>query len=602
LFCRNRYQDYDSGKKWCLPNIISGIEGFFSYSLEFCIILIGQMMNPIRILPCKGLLLAIFLLPFMTCYMEPVGYDANPSVYSPSGLSFRDLDSTGDEIEGVLYITPAEDESTVTEYNIYFGSSASKNAMAPVTVTATGATVTHTFGADTPLAGATHIWVCGVGPDGEYGGCRSLDIRDLVVEPVATPWPEVPSGLTLYDGRLYFRARNGTDGHELWYTDGVTTAMVMDSDPGGNGFESLPITIFNNELFFPADDGTVGNELGHYDGTTLEIEDVDPGADSSPEQFAGVSDYLYFYASSDSEFYRYDVATDTVTPTGSGPDVNNPDPSSVRTATYNDQVYLTCELTDGTWELCRVDIPSNEVRLFAELNPGLNSTPEAYTVFNDWLYFVAESGTVGREIHWTNGSTTGVLKDINGGTLNGADILISDEPMTVVNGKLFFRATDGVSGVEPWVSDGTTAGTTLLKDLNPSGPSAPTNDVAIGNRIYFSANGDSDGDMVTEGVEPWVTDGTASGTRMIKDINAGGGSSPGKYCAYGNLVFFRADDGTTGAEPWVTDGTSDGTYRIADINGGVGNSNPKEPVVYDGRLYFVADNGTAENLWVFYFR
>jgi ELWxxDGT repeat protein len=174
--------------------------------------------------------------------------------------------------------------------------------------------------------------------------------------------------------------------------------------------------------------------------------------------------------------------------------------------------------------------------------------------------------------------------------------------MTVVNGKLFFRATDGVSGVEPWVSDGTTAGTTLLKDLNPSGPSAPTNDVAIGNRIYFSANGDSDGDMVTEGVEPWVTDGTASGTRMIKDINAGGGSSPGKYCAYGNLVFFRADDGTTGVEPWVTDGTSDGTYRIADINGGVGNSNPKEPVVYDGRLYLVADNGTAENLWVFYFR
>src|SRR5438093_723651 len=41
------------------------------------------------------------------------------------------------------------------------------------------------------------------------------------------------------------------------------------------------------------------------------------------------------------------------------------------------------------------------------------------------------------------------------------------------NGTAFFRADDGVNGIELWKSDGTEWGTTLVKDINPAGDSSP---------------------------------------------------------------------------------------------------------------------------------
>jgi ELWxxDGT repeat protein len=44
----------------------------------------------------------------------------------------------------------------------------------------------------------------------------------------------------------------------------------------------------------------------------------------------------------------------------------------------------------------------------------------------------------------------------------------------VSNGTLYFIADDGVSGEELWKTDGTDAGTVLVKDINPgAGGSGP---------------------------------------------------------------------------------------------------------------------------------
>ncbi len=87
--------------------------------------------------------------------------------------------------------------------------------------------------------------------------------------------------------------------------------------------------------------------------------------------------------------------------------------------------------------------------------------------------------------------------------------------MINVGGMVFFGATDGVAGVELWKSDGTAAGTVMVKDIY-SGPFS--SDVKyltnVNGTVFFVAN---DG---TNGAELWKSDGTAAGTVMVKDLRA----------------------------------------------------------------------------------
>jgi ELWxxDGT repeat protein len=137
------------------------------------------------------------------------------------------------------------------------------------------------------------------------------------------------------------------------------------------------------------------------------------------------------------------------------------------------------------------------------------------------------------------------------------------KPVVAVD-QLFFAANDGVNGRELWKSDGTEAGTELVKDINPGeGDSNPKEFCAVGSLLYFQAN---DG---IHGAELWVTDGTNNGTHMVKDLYPGQGeSTPHALCAVDKRVFFAADTGNGGADLWVSDGTLEGTHLVAIANPG----------------------------------
>lgn len=244
-----------------------------------------------------------------------------------------------------------------------------------------------------------------------------------------------------------------------------------------------------------------------------------------------------------------------------------------------------------------------------DIFPNLTSSyPTCITAFNNRVFFWANHPSYGYEL-WTSDGTEGgtyLLKDINPGTKSSAKIGTTEEVLidyivkpvakfTEYNGALYFIANDGVHGYELWRTDGSAAGTYLVKDILPGAGSAfDTSATApkplfsvLNNVLYFVAN---DG---VYGKELWRTDGTNAGTYLLKDINPGSaGASTTEFKVGNGLLFFDANDGTHGLELWRTDGSAGGTVMVSDIQVQTGYENGSYPRTMafhlDGKLYFNA--------------
>lgn len=179
------------------------------------------------------------------------------------------------------------------------------------------------------------------------------------------------------------------------------------------------------------------------------------------------------------------------------------------------------------------------------------------------------------------------------GTAEGTTPLLTLEAprsigwMGTAGGRPVFLVRDSGQDLALWTSDGSEAGTQPLTTLADAAGRTPTTPLTEGSVLFAAADGVS-------GLEPWRTDGTAEGTARVADLAPGGaGSGPQGMHRMGSRVFFSADDGVTGRELWVTDGTASGTRQVMDLNPGAEGSAPTELVDVDGVLFFSA----AGQLW-----
>ncbi|HRQ63747.1 MAG TPA: hypothetical protein PKZ76_02585 [Xanthomonadaceae bacterium] len=165
------------------------------------------------------------------------------------------------------------------------------------------------------------------------------------------------------------------------------------------------------------------------------------------------------------------------------------------------------------FELFRIDLASAAASLVRDLHPGAHSYPDWLTALGTTLFFTALDPAFGRELFKTDGSFAGtvLVRDIAAGPAHS-----NPRHLTAHGGKLYFSADDGVTGRELWVSDGTAGGTLPVRDIFPGlAGSSPLGLFSAGPWLYFSAyHPDS-------GVGLWRSDGTEAGTLLLAHLGAG---------------------------------------------------------------------------------
>ena len=123
--------------------------------------------------------------------------------------------------------------------------------------------------------------------------------------------------------------------------------------------------------------------------------------------------------------------------------------------------------------------------------------------------------------------------------------------LTAVGNVLYFRLWTARTGAELWKSDGTEAGTVMVRDIRPgSQGSAPAALYAAGDVLYFRAD---DG---AHGQELWRSAGTEATTILLSDINPSAGSNPQSMRLLGDTLLVTADDGSSGRELWSVSTTN----------------------------------------------
>lgn len=378
------------------------------------------------------------------------------------------------------------------------------------------------------------------------------------------------------NGKIYFQANDGTHGTEPWVTDGTVggTMMLSDINPGisssmsGGTYDNF--AIFNGKVYFAANDGTNGAELWVTDGTstgTQIVKNINTTGSlgSDPKCLQVALGKLFFVANDGPHGSEWWVSDGTTTGTvlltdlaaGLSDGVTAPYGALI---SYNSMAYFA-GIASGTLGMELYSTDGTNVSLVKDINTGApSSTPQDFMVAGGKLFFSAVDAATGKELYMTDGTGTGtvLVKNIEAAAGNSSPFLLGE-----INGKLLFTATTTALGRELWTSDGTTIGTTNLLDINTGagngllpivsesygkpGFNLITNELISNGKYYFA------GDDGTNGKELWVTDGTVSGTMMVPGqigINPSNTVSSGLdwILVANNTAWLRANDGNTGME------------------------------------------------------
>ena len=406
--------------------------------------------------------------------------------------------------------------------------------------------------------------------------------------------------LTNVRGTLYFSAEDGAGagrhGYELWRSDGTErgTRMVKDINPGAGSSDLSGITPVNHIFYFSADDGVHGTELWRSDGTargTRMVKDINPAGSSYPGGFINVSGTLYFYGDDGTGvgLWRSDgteAGTSLVKGFGSLGD-------SSLLIDVGGTLYFALSDAGAHSEVWRSDGTEAGTGLVKQGFVG----ELKFTDFRGTLYFFGDDGIHGPALWRSDGTTLGttVVKNFTPYLPCPSFAHVKNCFPDLKNAFYFLWSNSAQAGLDPygnelWRSNGTEAGTTLVKRANDVF-SEPT---AVKGNLYLSGRH-----------ALWRSDGTRRGTKLVRRLS-GSYDRPRLLTAVkATLYFAAAGDKRHGEELWRSDGTRKGTKMVRDIRHSAqdirrGNvsSQPQNLTAVGNTLFFTASDARhGEELW-----
>ncbi|QLE49622.1 pre-peptidase [Nostoc sp. C057] len=357
-----------------------------------------------------------------------------------------------------------------------------------------------------------------------------------------------PDDLIVFNNKLYFTATNSTFGTELWQYDGTSVTRISDINLNSGSSNPSNLTVVGNKLFFVAVDSSNIKKLWVYNSTSVSLVDINPTFSSSQSPtFVAFNSKLFFTARNNTELWSTDGTiggTQVISVEG----MTQSYPANFRVV--GSTLYFTASNGTSGFEVCKYQ-SGTTASLLKDITPGNNGfAPANLTAVSNTLYFVTDSNNdFNLELWKSDGTVSGtVIIRTNGQAPN---VGLGSFNLTAVGNILYFVGNDPVTGLELWRTDGTDANTVLVKDIwagtdgnNQPNNSIPTSLVNFNGTLTFAASNGSNREV-------WFSDGTTANTLKVSNINATGNANPGRLTVVGTQLFFTANNGTNGTELYV---------------------------------------------------
>lgn len=375
----------------------------------------------------------------------------------------------------------------------------------------------------------------------------------------------------------------------------TTFTLVKDIYPGVVGSSPSNFAISNGKLYFAATslvNGTsIGSELWESDGTeagTKLVIDLVPGANSSvPASLFAFDNKIYFTGTIPVDGTNISGALLSYDEFNGVKVVSTVSKFSTNFTKLDNRLYFKATnfaVTPSTQRLFYLNNAGQAVNADDNLNVS-NIGAGANKIFANAQYANAASPFL-TQLFGFDGTSSGLVKNIFPTSSSYPQYFMYSQAL----GKTIFNANGG-NGGEPWITDGTESGTVMLKDINTTNANSGSNPnyfTEYNGKVYFAAS-----NGLTNGTELWVTDGTEQGTKILKDILPGSNSSnPERFVVVKNKLYFFATNASFSKEIWVTDGTEEGTKSLAPV------ASASSLLSYNDALYAVARVSSSDAIGI----